>query len=198
MKPLQSFIFIGRSGSGKGTQAQLLVDHIQKQDPQRKVLYVQTGAEFRNFMKQGANYTQERSKKIFETGGLVPEFLAVYLWSQRIVNDFTAEEHLVMDGMPRKYHEAVVLDSLFDFYGLQKPKVIYLNVGDAWARGRLMERHRLDDTRQEIDKRLSWFTTEVLPTIEYYRNNKAYTVYEIDGERSIAEIHADIRSRILL
>ncbi len=195
MKSPQSFIFIGRSGCGKGTQAKLTADHLRHIDPERKSLYIQTGGEFREFIK-GDSYSQQLSKTLYETGNLVPEFLAIYFWANRIVTDFTKEEHLILDGMPRKYHEAVVLDSVFDFYKLARPHVIYLNVGEEWARGRLTERHRADDTRQEIDNRLAWFNTHVMPTIEYYKKNPAYTFHDIDAERSVAEIHSDIRTII--
>ena len=60
MKP-QTFIFIGRSGCGKGTQAELVQEHLKQIDPKRKVLYIQTGAEFREFIK-GNSETQKLSK----------------------------------------------------------------------------------------------------------------------------------------
>jgi len=195
MKSPQSFVFIGRSGCGKGTQAKLLIDHLKMVDPTRTCLYIQTGAEFREFIK-GDSYTQEISKKIFQTGALVPEFLAVYFWANKIIKNFTSKEHLVCDGMPRKYHEAAVLESLFDFYDMKRPHIMYLNVSESWAKGRLMERHRIDDTRQEIENRLAWFNTNVLPTVEYYRKNSLYAFHDIDAERSIAEIHVEIRSFI--
>ena len=57
-----SFIFIGRSGSGKGTQAALLIQALKKSDPNREPLYVQTGQELRQFI-QGSSFTQKITKK---------------------------------------------------------------------------------------------------------------------------------------
>lgn len=194
---LQSFVLIGRSGCGKGTQAKLLVDFLKQNDPEHTVLYSETGAEFRTFL-EGESYTQKLAKKIADDGGLVPEFLAIHLWANRLAQDFTAQEHLVIDGTPRKYHEALVLDSVFDFYSLPRPQIIYLNVSDEWSRGRLMDRNRADDNQQDIENRLAWFNTSVLPTIEYYKKNPAYKFHDIDGERAISDIHRDIRKLVTL
>ena len=50
---LQTFIFIGRSGCGKGTQVTLLQEHIKKQDHKRHILfYIETGERFRQFIKE--------------------------------------------------------------------------------------------------------------------------------------------------
>ena len=45
----QSFIFMGRSGCGKGTQAKLLMEYLKKIDPARDIFYLETGAGVREF-----------------------------------------------------------------------------------------------------------------------------------------------------
>ena len=49
---LQTFIFIGRSGCGKGTQVALLQKYIKTQDYKRPILYIETGERFRQFIKE--------------------------------------------------------------------------------------------------------------------------------------------------
>jgi len=191
----QSFIFIGRSGCGKGTQVELLIEHLKKVDPNHGTLYIQSGAEFREFIK-GPSITQKLSKDIYDKGLLQPEFLSVYMWVNLLVKNYTEGEHLVMDGMPRKFHEAGVLDSIFDFYKLVKPHVIFIDIGKEEAVKRLLARKRMDDIEEEIEKRLSWFETDVVPTIDFYRVNPKYCFHEINGERSVEEIHKDILSRL--
>lgn len=198
MKQPQSFIFIGRSGSGKGTQAELLVEYLKKQDPSHSVLYVETGAEFREFMKDDQSYTQALAKKTADKGTLAPEFLAIYLWAHRMVTGMTENQHFIIDGTPRKYDEALVLDSVFDFYGLSRPHVFYINVSESWARSRLASRGRADDGKEEIDSRFHWFDTNVMPAIDFYKKDTRYTFHEIDGERPISEIHSDIRNLVTL
>ncbi len=187
----QSFIFIGRSGCGKGTQIKLLIDKLKEKDPQREVLYIYTGQEFRNFI-QGPTITQQMAKTIYNQGGLLPEFLTVHMWVKILVEKYTGSEHVILDGTPRKFHEAGILHSMFGFYGLDKPWVINIEISPEEAVRRLMLRKRGDDTEEEIKKRLTWYETDVAPTIDYYRNNPNYTFFHFDGERSVTDIHEDI------
>lgn len=191
----KSFIFIGRSGCGKGTQAELLSDYLEKVDPKREVLYVQTGAEFRDFVK-GSSVTAQLSKKIMDVGGLQPEFLAIHMWIKVLVEKFTGKENLIFDGTSRKYHEAGAMDSIFTFYGLPKAYLIHLKISKEESIKRLLLRGRKDDNKKDIEERLSWYESEVERAIGFYRNNKDYNFLEIDGERTVEEIHKDIVSRI--
>ncbi len=194
IKP-QAFIFVGRSGCGKGTQAELVSEYLKKIDPDRDRLYIQTGAEFREFIK-GNNYTQNLSRKAYETGGLQPEFLATSMWLNVLVDKYKGNEHLIFDGTPRKYHEAGTLDSVFRFYGFGKPYVVNVNISAKESRNRLLARKRVDDTDKEIKKRLEWYETDVVPAINFYRDNSNYHFLEVDGERPIEEVHEDILSRL--
>lgn len=187
----KSFIFIGRSGCGKGTQVKLLMDYLKEKDPEKDILYIYTGAEFREFIK-GDSDTQKLAMDILEKGGLQPEFLSVYMWTNILVKSYTKKEHLIFDGTPRKRHEAGVLDSIFGFYGLSTPFVINLDVSEEWAIERLTERGRKDDNKDDITQRLSWYTTDVVPAINFYIDNPAYKFIKIDGERSIEDVHKDL------
>lgn len=191
----QTFIFIGRSGCGKGTQARLLSDYLKKLRPEQNSVYISSGAELREFIK-GDTLTQKLAKQIYDKGGLQPEFLIVNLWAGALVRDYTGTENIIMDGMPRKYHEAGVLDSIFDYYSLPRPLVIHLEISNEESTKRLLARKRFDDIAEEIANRLSWYDTDVVPTIEYYRQNKKYRLIDVDGERSIEEIHKDIIAAI--
>ena len=191
----KSFIFIGRSGCGKGTQAKLLFDYLKKIDPSRDVLYVQSGFEFREFIK-GNSETQKLSKAIYDVGGLQPEFLAIYMWANVLVNKFTKNENIIMDGMPRKFHEAGVLDSIFDFYKLEKPVVINIDISKETSIDRLMARGRIDDNREDIAERLAWYETDVVPAIGFYEKNPKYKFIKIDGNKSVVEVFEDIIKQI--
>lgn len=191
----QNFIFIGRSGCGKGTQAKLLKEHLNKVDPRKNVFYLQTGAEFRKFI-QKEGYTQNLSRKIYDEGALQPEFLSIYMWSHLLVENFKEDEHLIVDGTPRKFHEAGALHSIFDFYKREKPYLIFIKTGEQWAIDRLNDRGRFDDNSDDIKSRLGWYETEVLPAIGFYRNNFKYHFIEINGEQTIEKVHQDILSKL--
>ena len=191
----QSFIFTGRSGSGKGTQVELLSQVLKNKDPNIKQLYIQEGQEIRQFI-QGNTKTEKLAKEFYDTGGLFPEFIAVYMWVRALVERYTGNEHIIFDGTPRKIREAEVLDSAFEFYGIHKIWVIDIDVTEEESLRRLLLRKRLDDEESEIKKRLQWYKTEVVPTIEYFKRNPRYNCIVVDGNREPQDIHADIVQKV--
>ena len=194
MQP-QAFIFTGRSGSGKGTQVELLSQVLKNKDPNIKQLCIQEGQEIRQFI-QGNTSTEKLAKKFYDTGGLFPEFIAVYMWVRALVERYTGNEHIIFDGTPRKIREAEVLDSAFEFYGIHKIWVIDIDVTEEESLRRLLLRKRLDDEESEIKKHLQWYKTEVVPTIEYFKKNPRYNCIVVDGNREPQEIHADIVQKV--
>ncbi len=196
MKP-QNFIFIGRSGCGKGTQVERLTSYLRQIDPTREVFCLQTGAEFRQFI-QGDTYTQQLSKKVYMAGELQPEFLAVWMWAHILIEKFKGNEHLITDGSPRKLHEAGTLDSIFTFYGREKPFLIFINSSREESSRRLEGRKRLDDGTADIKKRMDWYDTEVAPTLAFYRNNTNYIFLEINGDQSPDAVWQEIKSKLSL
>ncbi len=191
----KAFILIGRSGCGKGTQAKFLSEHLKKINPHRDVLYIQSGMEFRNFIK-GESETQEISRRVYENDELQPEFLSVYMWSNVLINKYNGSQNIIFDGSPRRRSEAETLDTVFDFYGIYKPHVIHIDVSEETVTKRLIERHRMDDGKKDIEKRLAWYKKEVIPAIDYFKNNPRYTFIRVDGEKTIEEIHQDIITQI--
>ncbi len=194
IKP-QAFILIGRSGSGKGTQANLLIAKLKELDPSRETLYIQTGQEFRKFV-QGSSYTEKRSAQYMKDGKLQPNFLAVKMWVDFLVANIHGNEHVIFDGSPREWHEAGVLDSVFGFYGYEKPHVIDLYISDEEALKRLLLRKRMDDSEDGIKKRLAWYQECVEPTIKYYHDKKEYHFLKINGEQTPEAIFKDIAKGI--
>lgn len=195
---LPTYIFIGRSGCGKGTQAKLLIDKLKTREPEREVLYLQTGGLIREFMA-GESYSARRMKEISETGNRQPSFIAVNMWSNFLFQniDGSKPQTLVADGTSRTLVEAEVLHRAFDwFYEIAAPTVIYLNVSNKWSTERLLARGRTDDNRKDIIERMKWFERDVLPAVEWYRGNDYYRFLDVDGERSIPEIHKDISNQI--
>ena len=194
MKP-QTYVFIGPSGSGKGTQAQLLMETLAKVAPEHKTLYIQSGQELRDFMKED-NYLAKLTAKTLGEGGLMPSFMPIYIWGRVLVNKYSGTEHMIFDGTPRRLAEAQAMDSMFSFFKLEKPWIIYLDVPLEESVKRLMLRKRADDTEEDIRKRLSWYETEVKPALEHFRGRNDVTVLDIDGNRSIEDIHQDIIAKV--
>lgn len=194
MKP-QAFIFIGRSGSGKGTQADLLIKALQKNDSSRKSLYIYSGEELRKFI-QGNSYIEKKANDLYRTGSLMTEFVTVYVWVKKLVEEYDGTQHLVFDGTPRKIHEAGVLGSVFQLLETERPWVINIDISREEAVRRLVLRKRVDDDEKKINSRLDWFESEVKPTIDYFRAHPDYRFVTINGERSIEEVHADVAKTV--
>ena len=190
-----TFILYGCSGSGKGTQADLLIKYLKKEDPKRKVLYIQTGQKFRDFVKLDY-YTSKRAEKIINTGQLMPAFLPIWIWTDFLIKNFEEDEHIIFDGLVRRRDEAPIFDGAMKFYDRKMPYIILLNVSEEWATKRLTERGREDDKAEEIRKRIDWYHTDVIPTIDFFRNNPDYNFLDINGEQTIEEVHKEIVDKL--
>jgi adenylate kinase len=191
------FVFLGRSGCGKGTQADLLMNFLLKKDSDSKTLHIESGSLLREFAK-GDGYTNQLVKSAIESGTLVPEATIVALWTDYLTQNFTGVENIVFDGCPRKLQEAYLLGSILKFYNLIKPNVFFMDVSREWAHDRLVGRGRKDDSPESIKKRLDWFETEVLPSINFFKNDPFYNFIVINGEQTIPAVHDEILTKLQL
>lgn len=187
----KAFIFFGRSGSGKGTQAELLLAYLKERDPERKIVHIETGARFRELMEHD-NFTSKRIKEILACGDLLPEFLPIWVYTDYLVQHFTGDEHIVIDGAARRIAEAPIIEDAIKFYSESKPYIIFLDVSRERSKEHLLKRGRDDDGEAGIERRLNWFETSVGPVVEYFRTSPHVEFIEIDGEQSIEKIHEDI------
>ncbi len=194
MKTPHIFIFFGKSGSGKGTQAELLKTELEAMD--RKVIYIETGQLMRDFVASGDGYLQKRTNDIIGTGGLMPIFFPTYLWAKVLVEKYTGSEDIIFDGVSRRIEEAPVIDAALDFLNVEHRSVIHIDVSDKWVIDRLTARGRTDDSISGIQKRLAWYLENVVPVLGYFENRKAYRFFEINGEQPIEQVHAEIMKKL--
>ncbi len=188
----QTFVFFGRSGSGKGTQVDLLIEFLKKNDPARQSINIQTGQKGRDFAKQ-ENYTGKLVKDIIDHGQLFPAFIPIYFWTQVFVESITTgDEHIFLDGLCRRPEEAPILDGAMEFYKRINPAIVVITVSEKWAIERLTARKRADDIPKDIANRLAWYDKQVTPAVNYFRSKAGYRVLDINGEQSIADVHAEL------
>lgn len=162
------------------------------------MLYVETGARLREFIKKEYK-TSQLTSDIMHAGGLLPEFIPIWIWTQYLIENFTGEEHLILDGLSRRVAEAPVLDSALRFYGFsgkEKKIVISINASKEGCVKRLLGRGRPDDTREDIEERLSWYDTNVSPVLDYFKKNSEYIFLEINGDQPIPKVHSEIVQKV--
>lgn len=178
-----TLVFLGRSGSGKDTQYELLARRY------KRGLTINTGDLFRALVKSGSPLGK-RVKEILNVGGLPPGWLASFLWLREIIEKLKEGQHLFSTGAPRRIEEAELLDDVMEFLGRRKPIAIYLVVSKEEATRRLLKRGRKADTPEAIRGLFQYFKESVLPVVEYYRARGH--LIEVDGERSEKEIHTEL------
>jgi adenylate kinase len=193
----KTIIFVGPQGSGKGTQIERLSKTLREQDPERRVVDIQTGRRFRALAAKQEGFTENRIHQTLETGILQPLFLSVVLWGDAFHHHVDPDVHLLIDGFPRTLHEAHVLESAFIFYKREPLTIVHLDTPEEVVRERMIGRARKDDTPASIEARLSWYREETLPVVEYYRTRPNTNVIDIDGTKSIDEVSNVIRTHIL-
>jgi len=187
-----AYLFFGKAGSGKGTQAQELKKYLESQG--KKVIYIETGSLFRA-LTVGDSLVGKRIQEIIGKGGLMPVFFPVYLWSNILIKNFTGEEEIIMDGVARRVEEAVALQGALDFFKIEKRYVVPIEISDETAMNRLMMRDqgRPDDaSRENIQKRLDWYRDNVVPVLEYFKSSGTMTMHEINGEPSVDDVRKQV------
>ncbi len=185
----RTILFYGRSGCGKGTQAALLAARLGEGGS--RVLTVETGKLFREFMERD-NYTSALTKALLAKGGLLPEFLPVWIWTEVLVEQFDGSEHLLLDGLARRSAESEVLDGALRFYNRLPADIVMINVSREWSFARLKGRGRYDDTDRDINRRLDWYEEIVEPAIAYFRGKPEYHFHDINGEQPVEAVERAI------
>ncbi|HCI05202.1 TPA: hypothetical protein DEX28_00450, partial [Patescibacteria group bacterium] len=180
----QVFCVIGKSGSGKGTQVELLKKKF------KDVFHIVLGDLLRAFIKQDNRIARTVGAKM-NKGELAPDWLADYLWQKEFMKRAGKVRFVIFEGNPRTIKQAEELEDFCKTVFNSLPLAVYLNISDSEAKRRLLIRlickkckkpvpykmlaqnpkkcpfcggpleKRKDDGAKAILKRLVWFRTEV-------------------------------------
>jgi adenylate kinase len=189
-------ILLGPPGSGKGTQAQLLVQRYG-------IVQLSTGEMLRAAVTAGTPVGL-KAKEIMASGGLVPDDVVVGIISDRI-DQPDAKNGFILDGFPRTVPQAEALDELLKHKHLKLDAVIELRVNESALLNRVEtrvaqmrergEEVRLDDTPEVLTKRLASYRSQTEPLIHYYSERRKLST--IDGMMAIDEVTRAIHRQLL-
>ena len=189
MQP-QTFVFFGIIGSGKGTQIKLLMDFLKNKD-NKDFVYAYPGNEYRKIVESGS-FTGQIVKESINLGHLQPDFLTDSLVTSILTSSLTPEKHLIFDGYPRTLVQSENLVEMINFYKRSDIKIIYIELSKEEAMKRNLLRGRADDTKEGIEKRFDEYVNKVVPSMNYFKGKENFTIYNINGEQSIEDVHKDI------
>ncbi len=178
-----NLVFFGPPGAGKGTQADRFaarhrIPKISTVDMLRKAIQdgTRVGAIVHDTLQRGA---------------LVGDDLIISIVGERLEQPDTANG-FVLDGFPRTIPQAAALDALVvDRGGIT---VVALVVHADEVIRRLAGRGREDDEAYVIRERLSVYSRETEPVLEYYRRRSVVTI--LDGNRPLDEVTESIEHAV--
>lgn len=192
MNPI-SVLFFGSQGAGKGTQVKMLMEYL-KSKSDRKVVHIDMGQELRNLRDTGS-FAGKLTGAVIDEGRRMPDFMAIYLQTKKLVENLTGEEHIIADGLARGPQQTEAFDEAMKFFKRDDFKIISIELTEESVLKRLLARGRNDDTEEAIKKRLAWTKTDVMPQLEFLRS-RGRPVITIDGEPDVDTIHKDILSKL--
>ena len=110
-------ILLGAPGAGKGTQAEVIMDHLN-------IPAISTGNIIREALKNGTEVGL-KAKSYMDAGKLVPDEVVIEIIKERLAQD-DCKNGFILDGFPRTVPQAEALDAM----GIAIDKVVDIEVAD--------------------------------------------------------------------
>lgn len=186
-----NLILFGPPGSGKGTQAQFLVEKYH-------LLHISTGDLLRSELKAATPLGIE-AKKYIDKGELVPDEVVIGMISSQLDQNIGKVKGFIFDGFPRTRAQAEALDKLLDFKNTSITQVLALDVPEEEVVARILNRGltsgRSDDNNQEIIKnRFTVYLNETTAVADHYKDFDKFTL--IPGKGTIEEVFESLTKAI--
>jgi adenylate kinase len=179
-------VILGAPGSGKGTQAAMMVE-------QMGIPHISTGALLRNAAKKGTELGLA-AKALTDQGELVPDDIMSGIVEERlgredVVNGF------ILDGYPRNVAQAEALDAILGRLGRPVQEAIHIDVDPEQIIKRIAKRAqvegRADDTEKTVRNRMRIYAEQTAPVADYYEEKGLLTRVLGDGSKD------EIQQRII-
>ena len=178
-------VLLGAPGSGKGTQAARLKEHLQ-------VPHISTGDLLRAEVAAGSPLGLQ-AKEVMARGDLVSDAILLGMLKDRFSRDDT-RVGFILDGYPRNLAQAAALDELLASLGQKFDAAVQLTVDNEQIierlAGRAQAEGRADDSPESVRHRLNVYDQQTAPVIDFYRQHGQLTV--VNGVGSLDEVFTRI------
>ena len=182
-------VLLGAPGSGKGTQAARLKEHLQ-------VPHISTGDLLRAEVAAGSKLGLA-AKEVMARGELVSDEILLGMLEDRFSRPDT-RGGFILDGYPRNLAQADALDGLLQRIGQPMDYAVQLEVAQDLLveriAGRAKQEGRADDAPEAVRQRLQVYDEQTAPVIGFYRQHGQLTV--VDGVGSLDEVFTRILEAI--
>jgi adenylate kinase len=184
-------ILLGPPGAGKGTQAQILIDAYG-------IPQLSTGDILRAAIAAGTPLGLT-AKAVMDRGDLVSDEVVNGIVSQRL-DQADCVAGFILDGFPRTIPQAESLNDMLLEKGMALDAVVVLDADEETLVSRVVNRGkesggaRADDTEKVIRNRLSVYSAQTAPLVEFYE--KQGLLKRVDGLQSIENVAAAIKAAI--
>ena len=186
---LMRLVLLGAPGSGKGTQAARLKEHLQ-------VPHISTGDLLRGEVAAGSKLGLA-AKEIMARGELVSDAILLGMLEDRFSRPDTSGG-FILDGYPRNLAQASALGDLLERIGQPMDRAVQLDVDTELLieriAGRAQAEGRADDNPESVRKRLAIYGEQTAPVVENYRQHGLLTV--VDGIGTLDEVFTRILEAI--
>lgn len=172
-------VFMGVAGAGKSVQGKLLADDLGYR-------WLSTG-EFLRMHITGKRRDEMLEGKLLDDQEIIDILKPLF--------ESNSDNKCILDGFPRTLKQAEWLITQHEQGVVDISAVLHLQASEDVVKERLLARGRPDDTEEAIIRRFEEYQTATLPIVDWFKN-KDIPVYEINGERSVEEIHEDIMSKV--
>lgn len=175
-------VILGRQGSGKGTQSELIV-------AEYGFVHVSTGDMLRAAVAEQTELGR-RAGELMERGELVPDDVMCGIVADRLSRPDVVEHGVLLDGFPRTTPQADALESITAAGG-GIDVALNLDVPIAEVMRRMLDRGRSDDTVEAIERRLALYEEQTEPLLEWFSQRDLLAV--VDGLGTTDEVFGRIR-----
>jgi adenylate kinase len=174
-------VLLGAPGSGKGTQAALLMEQLG-------LPHISTGAVLRSTAEAGTELGLE-AKAVIDRGELVSDAIMLGLIDERL-NQEDARTGFILDGYPRNIAQAEALDDLLNRLDKPLDEALQIDVDIERVIERIALRAaqegRSDDSEAVARKRMQVYAERTAPVADYYADRGVLS--RVLGMGSIEEV----------